>query len=241
MAMSLQITYPLYPSLSVISFISLGSLPVKLPTKINSKDQNSSPNFKSPKFLRSTSIKGALFACLLSLYRFRNQLHPYVLYLIQGLHIYLFLEVMLSIAAILAGLLLGMELEPQFNKPYFATSLRDFWGRRWNLMVSAILRPPIYNPIKSYYGRGTAVIITFAVSGIMHEILFYYLTLLPATGEMMLFFLIHLGFGAFWSQHHRIGFRVIQRVIIIITIIYCSFLLPRVNKFKIELLEKKEA
>ncbi|KAJ3679859.1 hypothetical protein LUZ60_016137 [Juncus effusus] len=195
---------PLDPSLSLISFISLGSLPVKLLAKTNSKDQKSSPNFKSPNFLLSTTVKVALFACLLSLYRFRNQFHLYVLFLIQSFHIYLSLEVMLSIAAILVSLLLGMELEPLFNKPYFATSLRDFWGRRWNLMVSAILRPSVYDPLKPYFGHGGAVMAAFAVSGIMHEILFYYMTLLPATGEAMLFFFINgvcTTIEGWWASH----------------------------------------
>ncbi|KAJ4866546.1 putative long-chain-alcohol O-fatty-acyltransferase 3 [Raphanus sativus] len=33
---------------------------------------------------------------------------------------------------------LGCDLEPQFNEPYLATSLQDFWGRRWTSMVTAI-------------------------------------------------------------------------------------------------------
>ncbi|SPT15871.1 unnamed protein product [Triticum aestivum] len=43
---------------------------------------------------------------------------------------------------------LGMETEPQLDRPYLASSLRDFWGRRWNLMVSAILRPSVYDPVR---------------------------------------------------------------------------------------------
>lgn len=38
----------------------------------------------------------------------------------------------------------GLDLEPQFNKPYLATSIHDFWGARWNLAVSGILRPTVY-------------------------------------------------------------------------------------------------
>lgn len=33
---------------------------------------------------------------------------------------------------VLVFISLGGDLEPQANEPYLATSLKDFWGRRWN-------------------------------------------------------------------------------------------------------------
>ncbi|XP_078167085.1 putative long-chain-alcohol O-fatty-acyltransferase 4 [Carex rostrata] len=196
---------PLDPSFSLISFISLASLPVKLPTKTDPKDQ-SSFHALSPKYLISTAIKAALFAGLISLYRFKNQLHPNLLLIMICFHIYLSLEVMLATAAIMAGAILGMELEPHFNKPYFSSSLRDFWGHRWNLMVSAILRPSVYVPVRSCMGRGAAVIATFIVSGVMHELMFYYITLLPPNGEGLMFFILHgicTAVEGWWAQHEK--------------------------------------
>ncbi|KAJ4812340.1 MBOAT (membrane bound O-acyl transferase) family protein [Rhynchospora pubera] len=181
---------PLDPSLPFISFLSLASLPVKLPTTNDPKNQSSFHSL-SPKYLLTTAIKAALFAGLLSLYRFRDQMHPYLFLVMLCFHIYLSLELLLGTAAILAGAILGMEFEPQFNKPYFSSSLCDFWGRRWNLMVSAILRPSVYIPVRSCTGRAAAVIATFIVSGIMHELMFYYITLLPPNGVVLLFFILH--------------------------------------------------
>src|SRR5262249_34206032 len=39
--------------------------------------------------------------------------------------------------------LLGFELQPNFNLPYFATDLRDFW-RRWHISLSCWLRDYLY-------------------------------------------------------------------------------------------------
>ncbi|KAJ3679858.1 hypothetical protein LUZ60_016136 [Juncus effusus] len=104
---------------------------------------------------------------------------------------YISLDFVLYIFAFFSHLLLKTELEPQFNKPYLSTSLRDLWGRRWNLMVSDILRLTVYNPVRIRYGTGTGILATFAVSGFMHEILFYYITLEKPTGEVSLFFVLH--------------------------------------------------
>ncbi|WMV53033.1 hypothetical protein MTR67_046418 [Solanum verrucosum] len=92
-----------------------------------------------------------------------------------------------------------VELEPPFNEPYLASSLQDFWGKRWNLMVTNILRPTVYDPIHSMvadrisrkWAPLPAVIATFFVSGLMHELIFYYNGRLKPNGEVMMFFLIH--------------------------------------------------
>ncbi|KAF5728548.1 putative acyltransferase [Tripterygium wilfordii] len=76
------------------------------------------------------------------------------------------------------------EPVPIFNHPYLATSLQDFWGRRWNLLSSYILRLTIYNPTRKTFtgliGFGPAKVValltTLGVSGIMHEVMFYYIT-----------------------------------------------------------------
>lgn len=107
------------------------------------------------------------------------------------LHVYLALDVVLASAAFFAGSLLGLDLEPQFDAPFKSTSLQEFWGRRWNLMVTGILRPSVYRPIRSRYGTAAGVMAVFLVSGLMHEVMFWYVTLEGPTGEVTLFFLIH--------------------------------------------------
>ncbi|KAJ6385246.1 hypothetical protein OIU77_028434 [Salix suchowensis] len=93
----------------------------------------------------------------------------------------------------------GLELEPQFNEPHLSTSLQDFWGKRWNLMVSSILRQTVYEPTrnisKRFVGRRwspiPAVLATFLLSAIMHEVMFYYLLRVKPTWEVTWFFLLH--------------------------------------------------
>ncbi|KAK4360075.1 hypothetical protein RND71_022304 [Anisodus tanguticus] len=43
-----------------------------------------------------------------------------------------------------------VELEPPFDEPYKTSSLQDFWRRRWNLMVTNILRPTVYDPVRIF-------------------------------------------------------------------------------------------
>uniref|UniRef100_M8BQ97 Wax synthase domain-containing protein n=1 Tax=Aegilops tauschii TaxID=37682 RepID=M8BQ97_AEGTA len=109
--------------------------------------------------------------------------------------VYLSMELILGASATAARALLGMELEPTFDRPYLATSLRDFWGRRWNVSVPAVLRPCVYSPMRALIGGGRggaamAVLATFLVSGLMHEWMFYYITLQPPTGEATTYFVL---------------------------------------------------
>lgn len=92
-----------------------------------------------------------------------------------------------------------VELEPQFNEPYLATSLQDFWGRRWNIMVSDTLKFTVFEPTRSMLtglvGRKRAtflgVLATFFVSGLMHELIFYTNGRLKTRWEVTCFFLLH--------------------------------------------------
>ncbi|KAG6384231.1 hypothetical protein SASPL_113950 [Salvia splendens] len=112
---------------------------------------------------------------------------------------YLMLEIILSLFSTVVKALLRVDLEPQFNEPYLATSLQDFWGRRWNLMVSNILHPTVYRPMRSVSARIgprkwasiPAVLATFMVSGVMHELIVYNIGRLRPSGEMIGFFVLH--------------------------------------------------
>lgn len=69
------------------------------------------------------------------------------------------------------GKMVGVELAINFNLPYFATSLRDFW-RRWHITLSNWFRDYVYIPLGGSR-RGTVLtcrnlLITFAISGVWH-------------------------------------------------------------------------
>ncbi|KAJ3679389.1 hypothetical protein LUZ60_017400 [Juncus effusus] len=178
---------PLNPSLSFLHFISLCTLPIK-PIS-NPKDKHPSTNSFNSLF--SFGIKLGFLSFILSLYRKKHQLNHYLVFILYGFHLYVALDLVLFIIAVFFRFLLRTELEPQFNKPFLSTSLRDLWGRRWNLMVNDLLRPTVYNPVRVRYGTCAGVLATFAVSGFMHEIIFYYITFDKPTGEVSLFFVLH--------------------------------------------------
>lgn len=58
-----------------------------------------------------------------------------------------------------------------FEKACLAsTSLGEFWGRRYNLVVSTLLRERIYQPLRSLAGwsKGSANMASFAASALLH-------------------------------------------------------------------------
>ena len=69
------------------------------------------------------------------------------------------------------GLLFGLRLPVNFNSPYKATSIIDFW-RRWHITLSAWLRDYLYIPLggnrQGEFGRLRNVFVTFLLGGIWH-------------------------------------------------------------------------
>ncbi|KAF0891679.1 hypothetical protein E2562_010896 [Oryza meyeriana var. granulata] len=128
----------------------------------------------------------ALLAAIVSLYRHKERMNKYALLILYSLHVYLALELVLAfMAAAAARTVMGMDLEPQFDRPYLSASLREFWGRRWNLSVPALLRLCFSRPVRERVGGGVAarVLAAFLVSGLMHEAMIYYATLRPRSSR----------------------------------------------------------
>ncbi|KAK9268773.1 hypothetical protein L1049_000535 [Liquidambar formosana] len=202
-----------HPPKPLLHFISIACLPIQIKQDPSPK---SPPNIEtSPKTTNNTSpssyngtkvqrslllaIKVVLLASIISLYDYKQYLHPNVVLALYCCHMYLGVEIVLAMCAAPARTLLGLELEPQFHEPYLATSLQDFWGRRWNLMVTSILRPTVYDPLRRIsihiLGRRwaplPAICAAFVVSGLMHELLYYYFTRVSPTWEVTWFFVLH--------------------------------------------------
>ncbi|KAE8650923.1 hypothetical protein Csa_001633 [Cucumis sativus] len=176
-------------SSSLPRFLAVGSLPIEIP------DHKSPPNHS----LIPPSAKLIFLILTILAINFKNHLHPNAIPLFYCLLIYFFLEFLIGTTATLAKTVLGVELLPYFNEPYFSDSLQDFWGRRWNLMTSRILRLTIYDPCRNLtigvIGRRpasmVAVIATFVVSGLMHELIYFYMGRMAPTWEVTCFFVVH--------------------------------------------------
>nr|ADI18126.1 predicted membrane protein involved in d-alanine export [uncultured Verrucomicrobiales bacterium HF0200_39L05] len=73
--------------------------------------------------------------------------------------------------AIGSALFFGIRLPANFNSPYRATSLQDFW-RRWHITLSSFLRDYVYIPLggsrNGFHRTVINVILTFALGGIWH-------------------------------------------------------------------------
>lgn len=67
--------------------------------------------------------------------------------------------------------LFGVELIHNFDRPYLATSIKDFWGR-WHMSLSSWLKDYIYIPLggsrKGKMRKYLNIAITFLVSGLWH-------------------------------------------------------------------------
>lgn len=64
----------------------------------------------------------------------------------------------------------GVNARPLMLAPIRATSLADFWGRRWNTAFSDPARRHIFEPLSKRIGTAPASLAVFVVSGLLHEL-----------------------------------------------------------------------
>lgn len=76
-----------------------------------------------------------------------------------------------SLIAIGCALLFGFHMSPNFNRPYFSGSFREFWSR-WHMSLSTWFKDYLYIPLggnRGSKGRTYAnLFTTFVVSGLWH-------------------------------------------------------------------------
>ncbi|KAF6138780.1 hypothetical protein GIB67_039119 [Kingdonia uniflora] len=182
------------PLPSLLHFISIACLPIKLQSQTSS-NQITQKGLKSP---LNYAIKALLLAIVIHIYDYKPYLHQDAILALYCCHMYFSAEILLAMSTAPARAVFGFEIEPHFNEPYLSTSLQDFWGKRWNLMVPSILRPTVYNPIR-YISNGIlgkqcaqllGVVGTFVVSGLMHELIYFYFTRVKPTWEVTWFFVL---------------------------------------------------
>lgn len=91
---------------------------------------------------------------------------------LYALQIYFDFSAYTDIALGVAGMF-GIRLTDNFNSPYLATSIPEFW-RRWHISFSRWILDYIFKPIQlslrhwHQWGSAVALIITFLFSGIWH-------------------------------------------------------------------------
>lgn len=85
---------------------------------------------------------------------------------------------------------LGVDTRPLFRAPALASSLNEFWSRRWNLAFSEMTALAIYRPASGALGRKAALVLAFIISGALHEVAIS-VPVLAGVGGPSLYFLLH--------------------------------------------------
>jgi alginate O-acetyltransferase complex protein AlgI len=83
----------------------------------------------------------------------------------------------------------GVVAPPIMNRPLFASSITDFWSRRWNLAFRDAAHAFVFRPLVGLIGGRGATMAVFIVSGLIHDAVIS----LPAGGGIglpTLYFLI---------------------------------------------------
>lgn len=86
----------------------------------------------------------------------------------------------------------GADARTLFRAPALATSLGEFWGRRWNLAFSEMAALAVFRPLRRLCGNGPATAAAFLVSGLLHELALS-VPVRAGYGLPMLYFALHAG------------------------------------------------
>jgi hypothetical protein len=84
----------------------------------------------------------------------------------------------------------GVDVAELFRAPYRSKSLKEFWGKRWNVAFSEMTALIAYRPLKTKIGVEQAVVVSFLLSGLLHEIAIS-LPVHDGYGLPMIYFVIH--------------------------------------------------
>lgn len=64
----------------------------------------------------------------------------------------------------------GADTYLLFRQPTRSNNLAEFWGRRWNLAFIEMLSIAVLRPLKHKIGNTLAVLLSFLLSGLLHEL-----------------------------------------------------------------------
>jgi len=69
-----------------------------------------------------------------------------------------------------AWMSIGVDAQPIMKRPLTATSLSDFWSRKWNTAFRDFTYRFLFRPLNKWCGPRWAIILGFIFSGIVHDI-----------------------------------------------------------------------
>lgn len=121
-----------------------------------------------------------------------------------------------SLMAIGLGKMLGFTIPRNFNHPYIAVSITDFW-RRWHITLSGWFREYVYIPLggnrKGKYRTIRNLFVVWSLTGIWHGAGWNFL--LWGVYYFLLLVIEKMIIGTFLEKHHGIG--RIYTIILVVT------------------------
>lgn len=136
-----------------------------------------------------------------------------------------------SLMAIGFGKLLGIDLQTNFIRPYFAKTVTDFW-RRWHISLTTWFRDYIYFPLggnrcsKARWALNTLIV--FAISGLWHGAAYTFIIWGAMHGVCMV--IERLVYGEKIKQlSDKFSMSNIIRIIITFTIVNFAWIFFRIN------------
>lgn len=109
--------------------------------------------------------------------------------------------------------LLGFRVDSIMNNPLKASSIKEFWGGRWNLAFHDLVVPIVYKPIKSKWGKVWGIFAVFLFSGLVHEAVIS-ASIWQGFGGPLIYFLLQ-GFGLYIEEKYSLG-KIWMYVIVIL-------------------------
>jgi D-alanyl-lipoteichoic acid acyltransferase DltB (MBOAT superfamily) len=129
-----------------------------------------------------------------------------------------------SLIALGSARLMGINLINNFNTPYFARSISDFW-HRWHISLSTWFRDYIYIPLGGSKVNSLRffinILFVFALSGLWHGANFTFIIWGLLHGIL---YLIEYGFSHLFNKNKNIQHSLINILSIIKTFLLVTFL-----------------
>jgi len=145
----------------------------------------------------------------------------------------------------LAGLVAGpsVYLEDLFYKPYFVEAPKEFWSKRWNLVVHKYICKLLYFPLGGEKRQHLLLPLIFLSVGLLHEIPMFFLPSAKFGYWMAIFFMHMAGVfaqGAFEKLFPKLKYdptaKLIIRILMVALLSYTSDLAFRAFGMSVEMM-----
>ncbi|KAL5703985.1 hypothetical protein ACHQM5_022469 [Ranunculus cassubicifolius] len=185
-------TLSVYPHMSLLQFVLLTTLPIKLKQKPSPESKTKTPWWKT-----TVALNLLLWFFFAQFYiTCKNHVlltYPFVVHGLFTLRMFFGVQANFVILAALAKPFFhGREFEKQFDDPLLSTSLQVFGEGAYSLRTSIhVPAKSLFTPILGKrWALHAAILATFVVSGLMHELMQFYIGHQWPTWEVFWFFII---------------------------------------------------